>query len=77
MKKALVGVTAVGAVVGLRRIAKRIGPKMREHCEQMMGAPLAGRAEATDRDAAAQRMHERCEQRAARVSERRQPIATA
>jgi hypothetical protein len=34
MKKALVGLAAVGAIVGVRR-AKRMSQKMREHCGQM------------------------------------------
>jgi hypothetical protein len=34
MKKAIVGLAALGAIVGIRR-ASRIGQKMREHCGQM------------------------------------------
>jgi hypothetical protein len=34
MKKAIVGLAAVGAIVGIRR-ASRIAQKMREHCGQM------------------------------------------
>jgi hypothetical protein len=34
MKRALIGLAAVGAIVGVRR-AKRMGQKMREHCKQM------------------------------------------
>jgi gas vesicle protein len=34
MKKAIVGLAAVGAIVGIRR-AKRMSQKMREHCAQM------------------------------------------
>ena len=51
MKKATVGLAAVGAVVGIRR-AKRVGQKMREHCGQMaaqckqMAAQVGGRGEA-------------------------------
>jgi hypothetical protein len=37
MKKALIGLVAVGVMVGLRPAAKRMGEKMREHCEQMAG----------------------------------------
>ena len=50
MKKAIVGLAAVGAVVGVRR-AKRMGQKMREHCGQMaaqckqMAAQVGGRGE--------------------------------
>jgi hypothetical protein len=35
MKKAIFGLLAVGAIVGLRPAARRIGHKMREHCQQM------------------------------------------
>ena len=55
MKKALVGLVAVGAVVGLRPVARRIGHKMREHCGQMaaqckqMAAQCGGRGEAVRR----------------------------
>jgi hypothetical protein len=34
MKKALIGLAAVGGIVGVRR-AKRMSQKMREHCAQM------------------------------------------
>ena len=50
MKKAIFGLAAVGAVIVLR---KRIGQKMREHCQQMaatckqmMAAQGEGRGEA-------------------------------
>lgn len=35
MRKVIVGVAAVGAVVGLFPIARRVGRKMREHFGQM------------------------------------------
>jgi len=35
MKKAIVGFVAVGAIVGLRPVARRMSQKMREHCAQM------------------------------------------
>jgi hypothetical protein len=35
MKRAIVGVAAVGAIIALRPVASRISQKMREHCEQM------------------------------------------
>ena len=36
MKKAIIGLAAVGAVIGLRPVVKRrIAHKMREHCQQM------------------------------------------
>jgi hypothetical protein len=38
MKKAIFGLAAVGAVIGLAPVVKRrIGHKMREHCEEMAG----------------------------------------
>lgn len=54
MKKALVGLAAVGAIVGVRR-AKRVSQKMREHCGQMaahceqMATQFGGRGEAVGR----------------------------
>ncbi len=35
MKKAIVGFATIGAFVGLRPLARRVGEKMREHCAQM------------------------------------------
>ena len=35
MKKAILGFVAIGAVIGSRPVARRMGRKMREHCEQM------------------------------------------
>jgi hypothetical protein len=35
MRKALVGVAAVGAFFALRRVMGRVGHQMRRHCEQM------------------------------------------
>lgn len=35
MKKAIIGVAAVAAVVGLGVVSRRVGHKMREHCVQM------------------------------------------
>ena len=54
MKKALVALAAVGAIVGVRR-AMRMNQKMREHCGQMaaqckqMVARFAARGEAVGR----------------------------
>lgn len=54
MKKALVGLAAVGAIVGVRR-ARRMSQKMREHCGQMaaeckeIAAQFAARGEAVGR----------------------------
>lgn len=35
MKKAIVGLVAIAAVIGLLRVVWRKAHKMREHCEQM------------------------------------------
>jgi hypothetical protein len=35
MKKLIVGLIAIGAILALRTAAGRIGQKMREHCKEM------------------------------------------
>jgi len=35
MKKAIFGLAAIAAVIGLRALVKRKDQKMREHCQQM------------------------------------------
>ena len=35
MKRAIVGFAAVGAIMGLRPLARRVGRKMQKHCAQM------------------------------------------
>jgi low affinity Fe/Cu permease len=76
MKKAIVGLLAVGAVIGLRQVMPRVGRKMREHCEQMMGQ-FAGRSETTGPEAMHQKMREHCEQMAAQREERSEGVAAA
>jgi hypothetical protein len=55
MKKAILGIAAVGAVVGLRPLATRMSAKMREHCGEMaaeckhMATQFAGRHEPVGR----------------------------
>jgi hypothetical protein len=55
IKKMIVGLVAVGAIVGLRSARKRIGHKMRDHCGEMaercmeMAAQFARRGEAAGR----------------------------
>jgi hypothetical protein len=44
MKKVLIGVVTAGAILGLGAGARRLGKKMRQHCEQMMGQ-FRGRSE--------------------------------
>jgi hypothetical protein len=80
MKKAIVGLVAVGAVIGLRRVIPRVGQKMREHCEQMM-AQFQGRGEATgheamDREAMAHKVREHREQMAAQHADRGEVVRT-
>jgi hypothetical protein len=58
MKKAIVGLVTVGSVIALRPVGRRLGQKMREHCEQMA-------AQSGARGEAGQRMRECCEQMAA------------
>ena len=69
MKKVIVGLVAVGAVLALRPVGKRMAQKMREHCEQMaakcqqkMGQCAGGGKEAG--------MREHCEQMAAQHKEK-------
>jgi len=82
MRKLIVGLAAVGAVMALRPVVKRrMVQKMREHCEQMMGQ-FAGRSEATGQEATGPRamrekMREHCEQIAPQHAKRSEPIATA
>ena len=51
MKKAVVGFAALGVIIGLRPVARRMEQKMREHCAQMaaqckqMAAQVGGRSE--------------------------------
>lgn len=42
MRKALLALAAIGAMVGMRQLIKRTAPKMREHCKEMMGAQPTG-----------------------------------
>ena len=82
MKKAIVGLAAVAAVVALRPLIKRrMLQKMRDHCEQMMSQCTAS-SEATGHEAMGpeamrQKMREHCGQMAAEHEERGEPVATA
>jgi hypothetical protein len=55
MKKVIVGLVAIGAIVGLRSSGSGIGRKMRDHCGAMaelcmeMATQRAGRGEAVGR----------------------------
>jgi hypothetical protein len=63
MKKAIVGLLAVGSIIALRPVVRRLGQRMREHCEHMV-AQFGGRGEM------GQRMGERCEQMTAQSEAR-------
>ena len=58
MKKALVGLVAVSALVGFLPLARRIGRKMSGHCGQMaaqckqMAVQFGARGEAVGKEAA-------------------------
>ena len=54
MRKAIIGVAAVGAIIGLGVVSRRIGHKMLEHCGEMaaqckpmMAGQVTERGEAT------------------------------
>lgn len=55
MKKAIIGLVAISAVVGVGLVGQRIGHKMRKHCERMaaqckqMAARTGDRPEAVGR----------------------------
>ena len=85
MKKLIVGLAAVGAVIALRPVVKRrMVQKMREHCKQMaahckemMGAQRGGPGDATGEEAMPQKMREHCGPQAAQHEDRREAVATA
>ena len=69
MRKVIIGAAAVGAVVGLGIVGRRIDHKMREHCgqmaaqcKQMMAEQVGNRSETTE-------ARERCGQRHAQAAE--------
>jgi len=76
MKKAIFGVAAVGAAIGLGPVMKRrIGDKMREHCQQMAAKCkqlMAGRSGARAEEGGTP---EHGEQIAEHVEDRRAPVA--
>ena len=82
MKKLIVGLLGVGAVMALRPVVKpRMVQKMRERWQQIMGQ-FPGRGETTGPEAMGpetmhQKMREHCEQMAAQHEERSEPVATA
>ena len=48
MKKVIIGLVAIAAMLGLRPVLRRMGHQMRKHCEQM-AERFAGRGEAVGR----------------------------
>ena len=48
MKKAIIGLVAIAAMLGLRPVLRRMGYQMRKHCEQM-AEQFAGRGDAVSR----------------------------
>jgi hypothetical protein len=82
MKKLIVGLLAVAAVVSLRPVVKRrVVPMMREHCKQMM-SEFAGGSEATacepaGREAMHQMMREHCGPMAAQDEDASEAVAVA
>jgi hypothetical protein len=82
MKKLIVGLLAVGAVLALRPVVKRrVVQRMREHCKQMM-SEFAGGSEATGCEAAGrgamhQMMREHCGPMAAQQEDASEAVAVA
>ena len=74
MKKLIVGLVAVGAVIALRPVVKRhVVQKMAAHCKEMM----EGRSETTGHKARAQKMREHCEEMAAQHHQDAEPVIAA
>ena len=69
MRKAILGLVAIGAVIGLLPILKRKAHKMRAHCEQMAAKceQMMAQSGAGDKPVG---MREHCEQMAARREEK-------
>lgn len=60
MKKVIVGLGAVGAVIALRGVAKNGTQKMREHCKEMAGKCKQTMAGQSGEGAAAAGMPDHC-----------------
>lgn len=64
MKKLIVGLIVIGAILALRTAAGRIGQKMREHCREMAGncrQMMAGKAGKSGQESG---MREHCKEMA-------------
>lgn len=91
MKKAIIGVAAVGTVVGLGVVIRRVGDEMREHCGQMaaqckqvMAGHVGNRSETTgarersgQRHAQAAETHEHSDQDAPQFVGRGEAVGAA
>jgi hypothetical protein len=77
MRKAILGLAAVGAVIGLAPVLKRrIGHKLREHCDEMAAKSkrmMAGQPGARGEEEVGTQAHG--EQMPARVDDRRAAVA--
>ena len=75
MKKAIVAIAAVGVVLGLRPVMKRMGQKAREHCEQMAAQckqMMAGQSGSGSR--VGHKMPEHCEEMAEQFERRGETV---
>ncbi len=73
MKKVVIGLAAIGGIIGLRSLAGRGGQKMREHCMKMAGKckqMMAGQS------AEHSEMRERCKETMASHSRKSEEAAT-
>jgi hypothetical protein len=81
MKKLILGLVAIGALVALRPdVMRRMVQKMREHCERMAAhckEMMGGQGEATGREAIHQKMREHCQEMVAQHDERTEPVVAA
>ena len=77
MKKLIIGLVAVGAVMALR---PRLAHKMRDHCKQMAGhckEMMEAQGETASHEAMRQRAREHCEGMAPHHEEDVEPVAAA
>jgi hypothetical protein len=65
VKKVLIGMVAIGAIIALRSVAERSGQKMSEHCKQMAGKCKQMMAGQSGERSEAAGMREHCKEVAA------------